>query len=308
MKKVSILVLLSLLAVSVGTAFGAGAAEPEELVIGSTVYTTQHEFYADVISGMEMEAEEQGVRLVVSDANSDVTTQTNQIDDYAIQRVDAMIVYGVDPVAIVPAVEEAVNAGIPVVTCDMPLETDMAATFIGSDNWMLGEEAGKYAVEYIENELGGEAKIGVVTWLASVAQQERFEGFEAQVKELPGVEIVAVGDGDGREEAMSSAEDILQANPDLDLMYGSNEGTVVGSMAAIESAGRDVPIVGVDISQDVIRGIEQGQIIATIAQQPVLLGQYAVQAAIDAIDGKELDDTIVVPVETVTSENVDDFK
>lgn len=292
-------------------AFSAGTKETAEkkIVIGATVYTTQHEFYADVISGMRAVAEREGVELIVTDANSSVTTQNNQIEDFQMQQVDAIITYGVDPVAIVASVESAIDAGIPVITCDMKLESDKVATFIGSDNYMLGSKAGEFAVEYIEKNLGGKANIGVVSWLASVAQQERLKGFQDVVSQLPHAKIVAVQDGDGRAQAMASAENIMQANPDLTMFFGTNEGSTIGILSAVESAGKlnQIAIVGIDISNDAARAIKEGSLIATIAQQPVLLGEYAVEAALKAIAGEKLEPRIVVPVKTVTKENVDEF-
>ncbi|MDD2296356.1 MAG: substrate-binding domain-containing protein [Sphaerochaetaceae bacterium] len=304
--------MMALVILILGTmVFAAGAQEtgPKKIVIGTTVYTTQHEFYADVISGMKAVAEREGVELIVTDANSSVTTQNNQIEDFQMQKVDAIITYGVDPMAIVASVEAAIDAGIPVITCDMKLVSDKVATFIGSDNYMLGSQAGEFAVEYINKNYGGKANIGVVSWLASVAQQERLKGFQDVVNKNSNAKFVAVQEGDGRSQAMASAENIMQANPNLNMFYGTNEGSTIGILSAVESAGKlnDIAIVGIDISNDAARAIKEGTLIATIAQQPVLLGEYAVEAALKAIAGEKLDERIVVPVKTVTKDNVDDF-
>lgn len=285
------------------------AAQAGQKVIGATVYTTQHEFYADVIKGMQKASDAAGARLIVTDANGSATTQNNQIEDFIIQKVDAIVTYGVDPQAIVPSVEEAVAAGIPVITADMQLNSDKVATFLGSDNFDLGRQAGVYAKKYIEAEMGGKANVGVITWLASIAQQERLKGFLSEVEALPGVRIVATQDGDSREKAMDSAETILQANPDIDLFYGTNEGTVLGALSAVESAGKigRIKLIGIDISQDAGRAIKEGSLLAVIAQQPVVLGEYSVNAALDASSGKTLDKRIVVPVKPVDKSNVADF-
>lgn len=280
-----------------------------EVVIGATVYTTQHEYYADVIKGMRQAADKAGAKLIVTDANGSATTQNNQIEDFTIQKVNAIITYGVDPQAIVPSVEEAIAKGIPVITADMQLQSDKVATFIGSDNVDLGVQAGKYAKAYIEKEMGGKAKMGVITWLASIAQQERLKGFRSIIDTLPGVEIVAIQDGDGREKAMVSAENILQANPNLDMFYGTNEGTVLGALSAVESDGKigKVKLIGIDISQDAGRAIKAGNLLAVVAQQPVVLGEYSVNAALEVIGGKKLDKRIVVPVKLVDKSNVAEF-
>ncbi|MEX2601129.1 MAG: substrate-binding domain-containing protein [Balneolaceae bacterium] len=312
MRKVSMLALGLVLMFGVATTTqAAGSQEDDDVItIATTVYTTQHEFYADIIAGMEEAVERHGARLVVTDANGSASVQNDTIEDFIVQSVDAIVVFGVDPVAIVPAVNDAAAAGIPVITGDMRLESDQVVTFIGSDNYELGMRAGEHAAAHIRDNLADGARIGVVSWLASVAQQERLKGFEDQVKGISGVEFVALQDADGRDAAMSAAENILQANPNLDMFFGTNEGTTIGILAAAESSGRlgDLTVVGIDTSQDIFRALEEGDLLATVAQQPRLLGEMAVDAAMDAIAGRSVDSEIVVPVETVTSENVDQFK
>lgn len=288
--------------------FAAGAAA-QEVVVASSVYTTQHEFFADIIKGMTKAAGEKGVKLIVTDANSNITTQNNQIDDFVVQKVDAIILFPVDPQAVVPAVEHAVDLGIPVIEADIKLNTDRTAAFLGSDNIELGARAGEYAKKYINEKLGGKAKIGVVTWFSDVGQQERFKGFKDTLADMPGVEIVAVQNGDAREESMTAVENIMQANPGMNMYYGTNEGTVLGGLAAIESADKTdkIGIIGIDISQDGARGLREGKIIALIAQQPVVLGEKAVEAALDIINGKSVPKNITVPVLPVDKSNVDQF-
>lgn len=291
-------------------ASAGGSREDDGITIATTVYTTQHEFYADIIAGMESKVKEHGARLIVSDANGSVSVQNDTIEDFVVQGVDAIVVFGVDPVAIVPAVNDAADAGIPVITGDMRLESDKVITFIGSDNYELGMRAGEHAASYIREHLSDGARIGVLSWFASVAQQERLRGFQDQVKDISGVEFVALQDADGRDAAMTAAENVLQANPDLDMFFGTNEGTTIGILSATESSGRldNITVVGIDTSQDIFRALENGTLLATVAQQPRLLGEMAVEAALDAINGRSVNPVIVVPVATVTRENLDQFR
>ncbi len=298
-----------LLAVFLSCAFAVCAPAGERVVIASSVYTTQHEFFADIIKGMRKAAAANDVDLIITDANSDSTRQNNQLEDFAVQKVDAIIIFPVDPQAVVPAVEHAIDLGIPVVESDIKLNTDRTVTFIGSDNIELGQRAGEYAKNYINEKLGGKARIGVVTWFSDVGQQERLQGFEQVISGMPDVKIVAKQNGDAREESMTAVENILQANPDMNVYYGTNEGTVLGGLAAIESAGKikDIAIIGIDISQDGGRALKEGNIVALIAQQPVVLGEKAIEAALDAVAGRDVPKNIIVPVMPVDKSNVDDF-
>lgn len=289
--------------------FFCTSASSGEIVIASSVYTTQHEFFADIIKGMRKAAAAKGVKLIVTDANSNATTQNNQLEDFAMQKVKAIILFPVDPQAVVPAVEHAIDLGIPVIEADIKLNTDRTAAFLGSDNIELGVRAGEYAKKYITEKMDGKANIGVVTWFSDVGQQERFKGFKDTLANMPDVKIVAVQNGDAREESMTAVENILQANPGMNMYFGTNEGTVLGGLAAIESANKtkDVAIIGIDISQDGGRALKEGNIIALIAQQPVVLGEKAIEAALDVISGKTIPKNIVIPVMPVDKTNVDSF-
>ncbi|MFT9846579.1 substrate-binding domain-containing protein [Aneurinibacillus sp. REN35] len=277
--------------------------------LGVTVITAQHAFYVDVINGMKEEAKAKGVDIMVSDPNSDLAKQTNQIKDFIEQKVNGMIVYGVDPKAVVPSVEEAVNAKIPVVTADMKLETDKVATFIGTDNKAAGKMAGDYAAKYIKEKFDGKANVGILVWESSVAQKDRAKGFIEGVSSLSGVKVVSTLPGNDQDTSLKSTQNMLQANPDLDVIFTTNEGGALGAVNALQIVGnKNVKIIGFDITDQLSKAIEDEAVLATIAQQPKLMGKMAVDSALDAIDGKKLDPITPLPVQLVTKDNVKDFK
>lgn len=287
---------------------GSANSEEENIRLGATVITAQHAFYVDVIQGMEDKAAERGVDIQVVDPDHDLTKQTNQIRDFIQQQVDALIVYGVDPQAVVPPVEEAVNKGIPVITADLKLESDLVSTFIGTNNIEAGKIAGNFAAEYIDEHLGGEAEVGILLWESSPTQQDRAKGFIEGVEALPGVEVVAQLPGNDRATSMSSAQSMLQSHPDLDIIFATNEGGVLGAMNAMEIAENDkVQLIGFDITQELANSIKEDKVLATVAQLPKLMGEKAVESALSVLNGEELDPVIDLPAELVTKENVDDF-
>jgi len=283
-------------------------AQEENIVIGSSIITYEHPFYIDVVAGMQRVADEAGVELLVDDPAARLEPQVSALETYIIRGVDALIVYGVDPVGVVPVVEEATAQGIPVITADMELETDQVVTFIGSDNMQIGREIGEWTREYIEKNMGGEARIGVAYWAVSIAQTQRAEGFIEEVTKLPGVEIVTQQNVEEalRENAMAVTENILTAHPDLDIISGSNQTITMGAVSAVEALGADVKVVGVDIDTEMVQAIEMGNLLATVAQQPLELGATSVETALKVLAGEEVPERITIPVLLVSQENLDE--
>jgi len=302
----SVIVLSLVLGVLFCGVVGAGAQD-KKWVIGTSIITYEHPFYIDVVKGMERAAEELGVELLVDDPHTKLDLQVKALETFITRNVDALVVYGVDPVGVVPVVEEAVAKGIPVITADMKLETDKVVTFIGSDNYEIGTLLGEWTKEYIEKNMGGKAKIGVVYWAVSIAQQQRTQGFLDQVTQLPGVEIVAKQNVEEalRENAMAVTENILTAHKDLDFILGSNQTCTMGAVSAVEASGRDVKVVGVDIDTEMIKAIEDGKLLATVAQQPIVLGRTAIETAVKVLEGEEVPEIITIPTLLVTKENLE---
>ncbi len=289
------------------TALVVGAEEAKKYTIGTSIITYEHPFYIDVVKGMQRAAEELGVELLLDDPKCKLDLQVKALETFITRGVDALVVYGVDPVGVVPVVEEAVAKGIPVITADMELQTDKVVTFIGSDNYEIGTLVGKWTKEYIEKNLNGKAKIAIVYWAVSVAQQQRTQGFLDQVTQLPGVEIVAKQNVEEalRENAMAVTENILTAHKDLDFVYGSNQTCTMGAVSAVEATGRKVKVVGVDIDTEMMRAIKDGKLLATVAQQPIVLGKTAIETAVKVLKGEEVPKRITVPVLLVTQENLE---
>ncbi len=308
----TLVALLALGIITCGT-IGVGAAE-KKIVIGSSIITYEHPFYIDVVNGMKRVVEKAGVELLLNDPKCKLAPQVSALETYIARGVDALVVYGVDPVGVVPVVEEATAKGIPVITADMELQTDKVVTFVGSNNIEIGTKVGKWTKEYIEKNMGGKAKIAVVAWLVSVAQQQRVQGFKDQVTQLPGVEIVTTQNVEEalRENAMTVTENILTAHKDVDFIYGSNQTCCMGAVSAVEALGAEVKVVGVDIDTEMVKAIKEGKLFATVAQQPLLLGEAAMQAAMIKIKGKEslgsdfVPERITIPVLLVSKDNLDE--
>ena len=99
---------------------------------------------------------------------------------------------------------------------------------------------------------------------------------------------------------------LIQGNPDIKALFDHNDEMALGALQAIQSSDRDVLVVGFDGNEDAMTSIHNGNLSATVAQQPEKIGQLAVQAEADVLQGKKVEEKIPVPLKLVTEENVEE--
>jgi len=268
-------------------------------------------FFTQMNAGAEAQAEARGADLVIFNANNDPAAQNNAIETYIAQDVDGLIVVAIDVNGVMPAVEAASEAGIPVVAVDAILPEGPQIAQVGVDNAAAGRMIGEHFVDYMNAEMGGDASLGIVGALNSYIQNVRQDGFEEVVEGADGVTMVGVVDGRNiQDNAMSAAENLLTANPTMNAIYATGEPALIGAVAAVESQGRqqDVRIVGWDLSAAAIRGIDEGYVVGVVQQDPAGMGAAAVEALLTHLNGNDVPAQIDVPVTIVTQENVDQFR
>lgn len=262
-------------------------------------------FFNDMNRGAQEAADATGVNLLIFNANNDPAAQNSAIETYIQDGVDGIAVVAIDVNGIMPAVEQAVAAGIPVVAIDAILPEGPHSAQIGVDNAQAGA-----ALAEVVNEAGAGARLGIVGALNSFIQNVRMEGFEnALDNEL--VTVIGTVDGQNVQDvALGAAENLLTANPDMTAIYATGEPALLGAIAAVESQGRqaDVVIYGWDLTAQAIAGIDAGFVAAVIQQDPAGMGAAAIEALSTLADGGTVEAEISVPVTIVTTENVDLFR
>jgi len=308
MKRLAILSLAFVLTLST---LGSAFAQDEDITIGLVTINLQALFFNQINDGATQAAEEAGVDLNIVDGRNDPARQVDAIETFITQGVDAIIVVAIDVEGIVPAVQSAQDAGIPVVAIDARIEVPPANTFIGVDNLGAGEEAGTYTRDFVANEMDGSAQIGIVGALNSFIQNQRRDGFVNILEGAEGIEIVGTVDGQNvQETALSAAENLVTGNPDLNIIYATGEPALIGAIAAVESQGAQdrVKIIGWDLSEQAIRGIDEGFVQAVVQQDPFQEGVQAVEAALGLLNGEEVSEEILIPITIVTQDNVDEYR
>ncbi len=296
-----------LAAATIGTAASAAGAETFALV----QINQQALFFNQMNEGAAAAAAEQGDDLVIFNANNDPAAQNSAVETYIAQGVDGIIVVAIDVNGIMPAVEQAAEARIPVVAVDAVLPEGPQAAQVGVDNLEAGGMIGDYFVDYVQSEMGGSATLGIVGALNSAIQNIRQDGFEASIEGMGGITVAGVVDGQNVQDiALAAGENLITANPGLDAIYATGEPALLGAIAAVESQGRqdDIRVFGWDLTAQAIRGIDQGYVEAVIQQDPAEMGATAVRILGDLTSGGSTDSVVSVPVTIVTAENVDDFR
>ncbi|OCA85914.1 D-ribose ABC transporter substrate-binding protein [Bacillus sp. FJAT-27225] len=305
MKKLALLILsLSLLLLGACSMQPPEWAKPakkddvKDIKIGLSVSTLNNPFFVSLKDGVEKEAKELGVEVRVVDAQNDSAKQINDVEDLIQQGVDLLLINPTDSAAISTAVESANAIGIPVVTLDRSAEKGKVETLVASDNIKGGEMAAEYIVE----KLGENAKVAELEGVPGAsATRERGKGFHNIADEK--LDVVAKQSADfDRTKGLTVMENLLQANPDIQAVFAHNDEMALGAIEAINSSGKDIMVLGFDGNDDALNAIKAGNMEATVAQQPELMGKLAVEAGIDVVQGKKIEENIPAPLKLVVKE------
>jgi ribose transport system substrate-binding protein len=261
--------------------------------IGLSLSTLNNPFFVTLRDGAVDKAKELGIDLIVVDAQDKPSKQLNDIEDLIQQKVDLIIVNPTDSDAIVTAIEEANKAGIPVITVDRAANGGKVVAHIASDNVLGGAMAAKFIAEM----LNGKGKVVELVGVPGTsAARDRGLGFETELKKYPGLVLVAKQTANfNRAEGLTVMENLLEAYPDIDAVFAQNDEMALGAIEAIKAAGKldKIIVVGFDAIPDAIEAVKKGEMEATIAQQPYLMGQLAVQKAFEYLETS----SIYIPVE-----------
>jgi ribose transport system substrate-binding protein len=275
----------------------------ESYKMGLSLSTLNNPFFVTLKEGAEEAAGEAGVELVVVDSQNDPAKEATNIEDLIQQGVDAILVNPTDADAVVPSIQKANEADIPVFTIDRGASGGVVISHIASDNVAGGMVAGKFLCEAI----GGEGKVVELEGIAGTsAARDRGNGFNTYMSsECPGVEIVARQTANfDRAEGLVVYENILQAQPEIDGTFAHNDEMILGAIEAAEAAGRaaEIIFVGFDAVDDAVAAVDAGKLAATIAQQPAEMGRLGIETAVAYLDDNVVEQYIPVDLSLVSGD------
>lgn len=244
------------------------------------------------------------LKIVFKDAQNDTLKQRAHIEEFAAQGVDLLLVSPKEAAPLTPPIAKVFTSGIPVIVLDRAVLGEAYTQFIGANNRLIGEAAGKWSVE----RLGGTGKVVELKGLmTSVPGQDRHQGFRAGID---GSDLNVVFEADMQwlePNARKEMESALARFDEIDLVYAHNDPAAHGAWLAAKAAGRqkDMVFVGIDALPHEGRAyVEQG-ILDACFEYPTG-GKEAIASALKLLQGEKVEKKMVVPSRYFTPENLAD--
>jgi len=292
---------------STGASPGGGGKQPTIAIISKGF---QQQFWQTVKKGAEQQAAKEGATIsfegppTEADIEAQITMLTNALN----RRPDALGFAALDSRAAAPLLDQAKSQNIPVVAFDSGVASDIPVTTAATDNKAAAGEAAKRMADA----LGGKGKVALVVHdQTSRSGIDRRDGFVEWMKaNAPGIEVLAPQYGGG-DQAKSAdiTKSIISANPSLNGIYGTNEGSAIGVIRGVQESGKKgLTIIGFDSGKVQVDAIKSGIMAGAITQNPIGIGEQVVASAMKAIKGESLPKIVDTGFFWYDKTNVDDPK
>ena len=288
--------------------FGPVPAPPEGTKIGGVSKTLTNEYWRSLGEGYQNVADAQGVEFTYQAAQSegDQLGQLSIAETLISQGFDALLVSPQTDANLVPAVEAATEAGIPVLNVNDAV-IPSAEHYVGNVQKGNGVNVAQW---FIDNRPDG-GKVAVIEGQAGVyAAGQRTAGFTETIEGAGNFEVVASVPADwDRQKAYDAAATILQQNPDLIGFYANNDGMALGVVEAVKAAGLEdqVVVFGTDGISDAYASIRAGDLTGTVDSFPVLTGEVAMEVALRLMAGQDLPRVVATPQALITADNIETY-
>jgi ribose transport system substrate-binding protein len=268
---------------------------------------TEFNYYIAIGEGIKAEAGVAGVEtfMLAPQSGSDINGQMGMIQDVITQDVDAIILSTHDEGAAAPLVKQAVEKGIAVIIVNSDI-----ANFPTPVHGVVGysQRKGTHKIgEYLLNKLGGKpVNVAVIEGLPGYHSTERCGGFLDAVKGKPGITMkTSIPGGWNVEGGNTAGMDLLQANPDVNVVFAANDYMIMGAAVAAKSLGnKDLILLGNDGDTAALEQIQDGTLTATVNTTPFVMGQIALTVTLDALNGKFAGGFVETPTTIVDKDNV----
>lgn len=246
----------------------------------------------------------------------DRESQIRVVEDFVTRGVTGIVLAPLDDTALRTPVKDAVSNGIPVVIIDSDLKSEDHVSFVATDNY----KGGSKGAEHLAKVIGGKGKVIMLRYQeGSASTMNREQGFLDTLKEkYPEIEVVSSNQYGGAttESAFQAGENMLAPlrTPDggvtIDGIFCPNESTAFGMLRALKGTGLagKVKYVGFDSSDQLVKGLREGDIHGLVLQDPINMGYLGVKTIIAHLRGEKVEKRIDTGSEVATPENMDDPK
>ena len=281
MKKVLILFLMVLVLLPVSV------FAQKQIVIGMTVPGLQFPFFVTMKADADAAAEKLGVKLLFIDAENSSDKQMAAVETFVSQKVNGILISPMTTDSLIPAIEAAAKAGIPVATVDRKANTNKVLIHVGADN----VAGGRAAAQYIIDKLGNKGSVIELEGTpGSSAAVDRKKGFDEVMKKSKVKILVSQTAEFDRAKGQTVMENLMQAYPDFDAVFGANDEMIIGAIEAMAAADIDLAskvTIGFDATDDAKAYMAEGKLGATIDQFPGKQAGLALQALVDKVKSKK---------------------
>lgn len=280
------------------------ASNGDQIIYGYTCMQLTNPFHIAMRDELKKLVEADGNVLLEYDSNMDQQKQNDAIDDFISQGMQVLFLNPVDAEGVQPALEACAAAGVKVIAVDSNVaDASLIETYISSDNYIAGQQCG----EQIVKDFPDGCNITLIENPLADSVVQRVAGLEAAI-EGTNCKIIDRKSITTLDMVLPNAEDILTANPDIQVFWGLNDDVSLTIQGAVESAGRqnDIKVVSVDGSPSGKTSVANGGLYATAAQSPVGISDKAYECAVAILKGESVDATYSLPTVLVTPDNVAD--
>jgi ribose transport system substrate-binding protein len=308
MNRTTCLLLIAAACITASSCGRAGKGKTIEIALVTKALDS--EWWQRVKSGAEEAAHAApGVNLVVlaPEREVNIDQQVGILEDQITRGISALAVAPAGVSEILPVLDKARAAGIPVLIVDTDVNWPAKLSYIGADNRVGGRIAGEYIVQL----LSGKGKVAVIRGILGIAtHEERLAGFREAIARAPGIECVAVQPANSeRALGMTVMENLLTAHPDLKAVFATNDQMALGAVEAIAARNLTgkVQVVGFDATREAVRAVVAGRLAGDMAGLPEVMGRRAVEEAIKAAKGQPVEKQAIITPVLVTKENASRF-
>lgn len=292
------------------TLYSSQAVAADNYVIGFSQVTTVEPWRVQFNKDLRAEAAlHDNVELLVSDASDRTEKQVADVENFIRQEVDAILISPKESAGLTGVVEKATDAGIPVFVLDRNVDTDKFVQWVGGDNALIGEAAGKHALELLGGK--GNAKGNIVEIYGGLGIQATFDRSDPFHAAFEGeADVAFLLDRQSADWKQDKAYDImstaLRNYEDIALVYGHNDPMAYGAYLAAKDAGREKEILflGVDgLPNEGVQWVANGELAATFLYPTP--GAEGLRQALKHLAGEKVEKSVVLGTEAITPENAD---